>query len=144
MLAQYGSKPLLDADDIEGSIYIPCPGDYTYKMEEELPDDRIIICVIQNLGNGDRYEWLTEHDLSPWIITLEMVESIIGDVIPVEVELIESERGWGSKVDEVREFDDMDTALDFIKEFNSKNDKEHVPDWYMYAQLKDVQYEKVS
>lgn len=51
-----------------------------------------------------------------------------------KVLIIESERGWGSKVDEVREFDDEQIALDFIKDFNSQNTEKVAPDWYMYAE----------
>lgn len=53
---------------------------------------------------------------------------------PFKVEIIESERGWGSKIDEIREFNDKKSALEFIREFNSKNNSDTVPDWYMYAQ----------
>jgi hypothetical protein len=49
------------------------------------------------------------------------------------VDLIESERGWGSKIDETRYFDDLKVAEDFVTDFNSQNDKNYVPDWYMYA-----------
>ena len=50
------------------------------------------------------------------------------------VHIIESERGWGQRVDEVKEFDDHDKAIAFVKEYNSHNKEEVVPDWYMYAQ----------
>ena len=50
------------------------------------------------------------------------------------VTIIESERGWGQRVDEVKEFDDYDEAKAFMDKFNSKNDKEEVPDWYMRAE----------
>lgn len=49
------------------------------------------------------------------------------------VTIIESERGWGQRVDEIKEFDSEDKALEFVEEFNSKNTSETVPDWYMYA-----------
>lgn len=49
------------------------------------------------------------------------------------VRLIESERGWGQRVDEVKVFNTDDEALAFVEDFNSKNDKDTVPDWYMYA-----------
>jgi hypothetical protein len=62
----------------------------------------------------------------------KMSEIIIGDVYKVEV--IESERGWGSKIDEVKYFNTKEFAEKFVKEFNSANDKDVVPDWYMYAQ----------
>jgi hypothetical protein len=53
----------------------------------------------------------------------------------VRVNIIESERGWGSKIDEVRKFDTQEEANKFITQFNSHNDKPNVPDWYMYAEL---------
>ena len=49
------------------------------------------------------------------------------------VEIIESERGWGSKVDEVKYFDNFDDAAEFVDKFNSHNIAESAPDWYMVA-----------
>ena len=56
--------------------------------------------------------------------------------IPVlyKVYIIESERGWGTKVDDVKYIDTKENAMMFVREFNSKNNKEVVPDWYMYAE----------
>lgn len=51
-----------------------------------------------------------------------------------KVNIIESERGWGQKIDEVKYFDNEVEAKSFVREFNSKNDKPYVPDWYMYAE----------
>lgn len=53
----------------------------------------------------------------------------------IEVLIIESERGWGQKIDEVKEFDTLEEAEKFVKEFNFYNDKPYVPDWYMYAEI---------
>lgn len=50
-----------------------------------------------------------------------------------KVNIVESERGWGSKIDEVKYFDNEQEAKDFCKEFNAKNDEDYVPDWYMRA-----------
>jgi len=50
------------------------------------------------------------------------------------VDLIESERGWGQRLDERKYFDSADEAWKFVEDFNSKNDKDSVPDWYMYAE----------
>jgi hypothetical protein len=50
-----------------------------------------------------------------------------------KVDLWESERGWGQKRDEIREFETFAEAEDFAKEFNARNDKPVTPDWYMYA-----------
>lgn len=53
----------------------------------------------------------------------------------VNVHIIESERGWGQRVDEVKEFDTLEQAEEFVKDFNAENDKDYVPDWYMYATI---------
>lgn len=51
-----------------------------------------------------------------------------------KVNIIESERGWGSKIDEVKEFDSKEEANTFIKEHNSQNNKDIVPDIYWRAE----------
>jgi len=51
-----------------------------------------------------------------------------------KVIIIESERGWGQKIDEVKEFDSMDEAWKFVKEHNAENKLAHVPDVYWVAQ----------
>lgn len=70
--------------------------------------------------------------------------------VGVKVPVIESERGWGNKIDDwmVCQSDEMANA--FIKEFNSKNNENTTPDWYMYADnvivphdLSDEQYKKL-
>jgi len=48
--------------------------------------------------------------------------------------IIESERGWGQRVDEVKEFKTEKARDKFIKEFNSENTAPSAPDWYMYAE----------
>lgn len=53
----------------------------------------------------------------------------------VKVNIIESERGWGSRIDEVKEFETMQQAVEFIRKYNASNNLEEVPDWYMYARL---------
>ena len=55
----------------------------------------------------------------------------------VRVAIIESERGWGRKIDEVKEFDTLIQAQAFIKEYNSYNTSPTAPDWYMQAELMD-------
>ena len=50
-----------------------------------------------------------------------------------KVVIIESERGWGQKVEEVKFFDNQKDAGAFVSEFNSANIEDHVSDWYMYA-----------
>lgn len=51
-----------------------------------------------------------------------------------KVYIIESERGWGQRVDETKEFSTKAEADEFIKQYNSKNAETSVPDWYMYAE----------
>ena len=55
-----------------------------------------------------------------------------------KVEIIESERGWGQKVDEVIYFDNEPEAIAYAADYNKKYNPplkkgEHVPDWYMAA-----------
>lgn len=50
-----------------------------------------------------------------------------------KVEIIESERGWGQKIDSVKKFDTKDEAVNYINDFNKDNDEDVVPAWYMYA-----------
>lgn len=58
----------------------------------------------------------------------------------IRVLIIESERGWGRKVDEVKEFTSREKAEAFVKKYNQKNvddwNKTHeVPEWYMQAEI---------
>lgn len=51
------------------------------------------------------------------------------------VNIVEYERGWGSKVDETKHFDNEEEARQFVKDYNKEhNNKSYVPDWYMVAQ----------
>ena len=53
----------------------------------------------------------------------------------VTVSIIESERGWGQRIDETKEFPTREEAEALVAKFNSHNDLPEVPDWYMYAQI---------
>jgi len=53
---------------------------------------------------------------------------------PWRVVVIESERGWGMRVDEIRRFPTREDAVAFVKDFNSGNPPGPAPDWYMQAQ----------
>ena len=58
----------------------------------------------------------------------------------VKVAIVESERGWGQKIDEIKKFDTKEEAEAFIKEYNKPNEDDYaktkrVPDWYMQAEL---------
>ena len=51
------------------------------------------------------------------------------------VDIIESERGWGTKIDETKYFDNEAEARKYVKDYNDKyNTSDTVPDWYMAAQ----------
>lgn len=50
------------------------------------------------------------------------------------VDIIESERGWGSKIDESIYFDNEPEARAYVEEYNRKHNLPVVaPDWYMVA-----------
>jgi hypothetical protein len=50
------------------------------------------------------------------------------------VDIIESERGWGQKLDETIYFDNEAEAKQYALDYNHKyNNKPQVPDWYMRA-----------
>ena len=49
------------------------------------------------------------------------------------VDLIEYERGWGSKIDETIYFDNEEEAREYVRSFNARNTATTVPDWYMIA-----------
>ena len=49
------------------------------------------------------------------------------------VDLIEYERGWGSKIDDTLYFDNEAEAREYVRAFNAKNTATVVPDWYMIA-----------
>jgi hypothetical protein len=46
---------------------------------------------------------------------------------------MEYERGWGSRVDEILYFETQEDAEQYVKNFNSVNKEETVPNWYMTA-----------
>jgi hypothetical protein len=52
-----------------------------------------------------------------------------------KVDIIESERGWGSKIDETIYFDHEAEARQYAVDYNLKwNTAKEVPDWYMRAE----------
>ena len=51
------------------------------------------------------------------------------------VDMIESERGWGQKLDETLYFDNETEARQYAVDYNLKhNNKDYVPDWYIRAE----------
>jgi len=67
-----------------------------------------------------------------------------------KVEIIESERGWGSKVDDYMICLSQQDAELFKEEFNSFNISVTIPEWYMAAssistiELNDAQLQKLN
>ena len=50
------------------------------------------------------------------------------------VDMLESERGWGQKIDESLYFKTKEEADSYVKDYNEKhNNKPEVPDWYIKA-----------
>ena len=57
----------------------------------------------------------------------------MSNIAALKVVIIESERGWGQKIDEILYFHDIQNAADFVCEHNAKNNKSIVPDIYWLA-----------
>lgn len=50
------------------------------------------------------------------------------------VDFLESERGWGSKIDNIEYYDTEIEAINRVSEYNKKhNPPGPAPDWYMLA-----------
>lgn len=64
--------------------------------------------------------------------------------VKYRVYLMESEAGWGQRVEETKYFDELDKAEKYVEDFNSHNNEPVAPSWYMYAtkpemvQVKDI------
>ena len=52
-----------------------------------------------------------------------------------KVVIIESELGWGQRVDEVKKFPTREEAEKFVADFNKDNTADEAPDWYMVARI---------
>ena len=56
----------------------------------------------------------------------------------IKVLMIESEAGWGQKIDEVKEFDTKEAAIKFVTDYNKKyNNQVTTPSWYIKAELEE-------
>lgn len=53
--------------------------------------------------------------------------------MPFSVTIIESERGWGQRVDDVLYFEHDEDAWSYVEKFNSHNTSLTAPDWYVQA-----------
>jgi predicted DNA binding protein len=68
--------------------------------------------------------------------------------LAVKIAVIESEKGWGRKIDDWMVCLSVEDANLYKKEFNARNVEEQTPDWYMQVEgepqpidLTDKQYE---
>jgi len=61
---------------------------------------------------------------------------------PWVVTIVESERGWGRKVDEYRRFATRELAEAFKADYNKDLPDGPAPDWYMQAESIDYVPEK--
>lgn len=55
-----------------------------------------------------------------------------------KVVVIESERGWGQKIDETLYFDNEVEAKAFVKKYNEKLPDGPAPEWYMMARYEGI------
>lgn len=61
------------------------------------------------------------------------------------IDIIESEKGWGKRVDESLYFDSKEEAELYRVKFNAQNTGSKTPDWYQYAAepvLVDMKHER--
>lgn len=49
------------------------------------------------------------------------------------VDIIESEKGWGQKIEETKYFETLEEAQSFVEKFNKNLPKDKVPDYYVIA-----------
>lgn len=65
----------------------------------------------------------------------------IEKVTAYRVDIVEYERGWGSKIEDTYYYDNEDEAKTYVREYNDKYNPplkagESVPDWYMIAEYR--------
>lgn len=58
-----------------------------------------------------------------------------GKALPTKVEIIESERGWGQRVEGNHQFPTRAEAEAFVKKYNSRNKEATAPEVYWYARI---------
>lgn len=56
---------------------------------------------------------------------------------PIKVEIVKSDVMYGRKIEHIHEFCDIDTAKQFVINFNSVNDPDNIVDHYSFARLVD-------
>jgi hypothetical protein len=63
----------------------------------------------------------------------------INKPVAYRVDLVEHERGWGSKIDESLYFDNEDEARNYVQTFNTRNTDLLAPDWYIVAEYRGME-----
>lgn len=58
------------------------------------------------------------------------------NVTGYRVDIVEHERGWGSKIVNTVYFDNEEEARQHVLMYNSSNTSKEVPDWYMIAEYR--------
>lgn len=59
-------------------------------------------------------------------------------LMSIIVHVIESERVWDQRLDEVKTFESLPEAQDYVTQFNAANSEDQVPDWYMFAKIVEI------
>lgn len=103
---------------------------------KSINDIKIIITNIENEININKNILIKENLKGKLFVYKEWLNNLEELPKNYKVNIIESERDYGSKIDDVMYFRTEEEAKTFVKEFNSKNNKIKVPDWYMYADYK--------
>jgi hypothetical protein len=62
----------------------------------------------------------------------------INKPIAYRVDVIERERGWGSKIDDTLYFDNETEAKEYCRQFNARNTAHTAPEWYMVAEYRGM------
>ena len=97
--------------------------------------------VVSNENNSSPYSAEQKQELSS---LRKMAVEISKNQSPSEIAklgeftivyIIESEAGWGTRVEEILGFTDKKIAEQFVKFYNIPNNKQKTPSWYMYAQI---------
>ena len=58
--------------------------------------------------------------------------------IAYQVDLVEYERGYGSRLDESLYFDNEEEARNYVQTFNTRNTARTAPEWYMVAEYRGL------
>lgn len=145
------NRHIIEADDLDHAI-IKYYSDNIGAEEDCVPEYREEIFAIEVSGpkasymSEERYngvsakleEEAAEQERAAKMAQYEKLKAELGikDGEKTIVQIIESERGWGQKVDSEREFNSREEAEEFCVAFNKDNTEEKTPDWYMVARIK--------